>query len=159
VRKVVRHAGAWLAWVALLWSLWMLLVGEWTKVEIVAASCAAVVVAAFAEAVRAKDVGAVGVPLRWLGRAKSVPLMVVADFGVITWELARAVVGGRRVEGSFRAKPFPSDRSQAEGASVRAWVTLAAGYSPNAYVVDIDSEEGLVLLHRLAPIAASEEPA
>jgi hypothetical protein len=36
---------------------------------------------------------------------------------------------------------------------------LIAGWSPNAYVVDIDEESGTVLLHDLVPNRASEEPA
>jgi hypothetical protein len=36
---------------------------------------------------------------------------------------------------------------------------LVAGYSPNAYVVDVDVDEGTVLLHDLVPWRRSEEPA
>jgi hypothetical protein len=159
VRKVVTHAGAWLVWVAVLWWFWMLLVAEWTTVELVAATCVALPVAAAAELARAKNVGAVRVPLRWVGRAKSVPLTIVTDFGVITWALMRAGARGRRVEGSFRVKPFTPDGTAGEAAGIRAWTTLAAGYSPNAYVIDIDPERGIVLLHDLVPLEMSETPA
>jgi hypothetical protein len=36
---------------------------------------------------------------------------------------------------------------------------LLAGYSPNAYVVDIDPDEDVVLVHDLVPWRRSEEPA
>jgi hypothetical protein len=159
MRKAVTHAAAWLVWVAALWWFWMLLVGEWTVAEIVAASCVAAVAGAVAEVARAKNVGPVRVPLRWLARARTVPIMIVVDFGVITWALLGAIVRGRRVEGSFRVKKFPAGGGSPEGIGLRAWTTLTASYSPNAYVIDIDRDRRLVLLHDLVPLESSEEPA
>jgi hypothetical protein len=41
----------------------------------------------------------------------------------------------------------------------RAWTALAASYSPNAYVIDIEPETHRVLLHDLVPRRESERPA
>jgi hypothetical protein len=35
---------------------------------------------------------------------------------------------------------------------------LVANFSPNAYVIDIDRQQNLVLLHDLVPFRKSEEP-
>ena len=40
-----------------------------------------------------------------------------------------------------------------------AFLTVVAGYSPNAYVVDVDRETREVLLHDLVPRRESERPA
>jgi multisubunit Na+/H+ antiporter MnhE subunit len=159
VRKAVTHVGAWLVWLVVLWGFWMLLVDEWTAVEIIAATCVAVPVAAVAELARAKNIGAVRVPLRYLRQAATVPFTIVADFGVVTWVLIRALARGQRIEGSFRVKPFAPQGTAAEAPGIRAWTALVATYSPNAYVIDIDADEGTVLLHHLVQLDMSEAPA
>jgi len=159
VRKVGVHALAWLAWAAAMWWFWMLLVGEWNADEVIAASCVAAVTATAAEVARAKGVGTLRVPLRWLARAKTVPVMIVVDFGVITWALLRALSGGRRVHGTFRVKPYDDEGGGERAGAVRAWVTYAAGFSPNAYVVDMDPRRGTTLVHDLVPNDSSESPA
>jgi hypothetical protein len=159
VRKSLGHAFAWLIWVAVLWWFWMLLVAEWSTVEIVAASCVSVVAATFAEIARAKDIAPLRIPREWLSAAKTVPLVIVADFGIITWVLVRALLRRERIEGAFRVKPFPPGGAPERAKGIRAWVTLTATYSPNAYVIDIDPDHSAVLLHDLLPREFSEEPA
>lgn len=155
----LTHIFGWLLWVAVLWWFWMLLVGEWTPTEVIAASFAAAIVAAMAEFVRARGIGSVRVPLRWLAAAKTVPLMILVDFAIITWVLLRSALRGERVGGTFRVKPFAPPGEGPEAVGVRAWTTLCASYSPNAYVIDIDSHGKTVLLHDLVEFGPSEEPA
>ena len=45
------------------------------------------------------------------------------------------------------------------GRARRAWLAFLTGYSPNAYLVDVDAETGIALLHDLVPRRSSEEPA
>jgi hypothetical protein len=84
-----------------------------------------------------------------------VPQQIVVDFGIITVALVRSVFRRRVVRGEYRAHRFPAGKGQ----SVRAWTTWAAQFSPNAYVIEIDAERELVLVHDLVPNRASEEPA
>jgi hypothetical protein len=150
----VKHVLGWLVmWVALFW-LWLLLAGDWNRIEIIAAACGASVAATIGEIARTRADVAPRVPLRWFARAWSVPHQIVIDFGIVTWALARSLVGRRVVRGEFRAHPFPAG----EGSGVRAWAVWAAQFSPNAYVVEIDTERELVLVHDLVPNRASEEP-
>lgn len=153
------HGVRWLAWVGILWAFWFLLVGEWNRIEIVAASCVAPVAAAVVELAVSHAGLRARVPLRWVARAKTVPLTIVVDFGVVTWALLRAVLRRERVHGTFRVKPFPATGTSPEGVGVRAWTTIAATFSPNAYVIDIDPEHDVVLLHDLVPLSSSEKPA
>lgn len=154
----MKHVLAWLVlWVGLFW-LWLLLAGDWNVIEIVAAACAATVAATIGEIARTRAEVRARVPLRWVARAWNVPAMVVVDFGIVVWALARRLAG-RPVEGVFRVREFPAGGDDPVSVGVRVWVGLAATYSPNAYVVDVDKERQLVLVHDLVPNRKSEEPA
>jgi hypothetical protein len=69
--------------------------------------------------------------------------------------LVRSLARRSVVRGAFRAHAFPAG----EGPGVRAWAVWAAQFSPNAYVVEIDTDRDLVLLHDLVPNRKSEQPA
>lgn len=149
-----QHVLAWLAsWFALFW-LWLLLSGDWNRIELIAAACAATVAATIGETARSRARVAPRVPLRWVARAWTVPHQIVVDFGIVTWALVRSILRRRVVRGEFRAHPFPAT----EGQGVRAWAAWAANFSPNAYVVEIDPDRELALVHDLVPNRASEEP-
>jgi hypothetical protein len=86
-----------------------------------------------------------------------VPLQVFVDFGILVAALVRTLAG-RPVRGVFLAKELPRDRPGDEAAFARALAALAATYSPNAYVVDLDLDRNVVLMHDLVRNSASEEP-
>ncbi|HLY86016.1 MAG TPA: hypothetical protein VKO84_05840 [Gaiellaceae bacterium] len=150
----MRHVVAWIAWwVALFW-LWMLLAGEWNHIQWIAAASAAAVAATIGEIARSRADVAPRLPVRWLARFGSVPHQIVIDFGIITMALWRSLLHRSVVRGEYRAHRSPA----AEGQSARAWAAWAAQFSPNAYVVEIDAERELVLVHDLVPNRPSEEP-
>lgn len=151
----MRHVAYWLgSWIALFF-LWLLISGDWNRIEWIAAACAATVAATVGEIARSRAGADPRIPLRWVARAWSVPHQIFVDFGIVTWALARSLVPGHAVRGTFRAHPFPAD----EGPGVRAWVVWAAQFSPNAYVVDVDPERNLSLVHDLVRNRDSEKPA
>ena len=53
----------------------------------------------------------------------------------------------------------PGPKATPSGQARRAWLALLAGYSPNAYLVDVYPDTGTALLHDLVPRRSSEEPA
>jgi hypothetical protein len=81
----------------------------------------------------------------------------VVDFGIVVWALLASVARREVVRGSFRSRELDRKRD-AGGAGPRAWVALAASYSPNAYVVDVEPD-ATVLVHDLVPHRRSESPA
>jgi hypothetical protein len=138
----------------------MLHVGEWNRVDGVAGAATAVVAATLAERGRRAAQVHPRLALERFGRSATMPLIVFADFGVVTYALATSLVRRRVVRGRYLARDFAAGpKTTPEGAARRAWTVLIAGYSPNAYVVDIDPEENVVLLHDLVPWRRSEEPA
>jgi hypothetical protein len=155
----VRHLLPWLAtWLAL-FSLWLLFAGEWNRQQWIAAAITATIAATVGEIARTRAGVSARVPLRWLVKGWTVPVTVVVDYGILVWALLASLVRREVVRGVFRSHPFPAGGDDPTSAGVRAWASLASMYSPNAYVVEIDQQRGLVLLHDLIPFRKSEEPA
>jgi hypothetical protein len=154
----VKHVVAWIAWwVALFW-LWLLLVGQWNREEVVAAAIAATIAASLAELARVRTGFSARIPLRAVADLPQALGMVVVDFGILVWALVVSVARRRAVHGELFSREL-TDRRRAVGTGPRAWTTIVASYSPNAFVLDIDPKTRLVLLHDLVRHRASEEPA
>ncbi|HZT53508.1 MAG TPA: hypothetical protein VE995_03925 [Gaiellaceae bacterium] len=150
---------AWLAWWLLLFWLWLALAGEWNATEWVAGAGAAALAATLGELARARVRLEPRLPARALADVPQALLQVVVDFGLLVWALAASVARREVVRGAFRTHALEPGGDDAAGAGLRAWLEIAATYSPNAYVVDIDARRRLVLLHDLVPSRASERPA
>jgi hypothetical protein len=154
----VKHVVAWIGWwIALFW-LWLLLVGQWNREEVVAAAIAATVAASLAELARVRTGFSARIPLGALADLPQALGMVVVDFGILVWALVVSVARRRVVHGELYSREL-TERSRADGTGPRAWTTIVASYSPNAFVIDIDPQTRLVLLHDLVRHRASEEPA
>lgn len=155
----MKHIVPWLAWWLALFWFWLLLAGEWNRQEWVAAAIAATIAASLAELARVRTGFAARLPLRALADVPRVLGMVVVDFGIVVWALLASV--GRRsiVRGRLVSRDLERGPDAAGGVGPRAWTALAASYSPNAYVIDIEREAQTVLLHDLVPNRRSESPA
>jgi hypothetical protein len=119
-------------------------VGEWNRVQIVAGGIAGAIAATAAEAVRSQRLLHYRFERRYLARLWKVPFEVVREFGLVTAFLLR-----RRRRGRFRELPFPAGRNDPSGRGRRGLVAVAATYSPNSYVVDIDCDAQVALVHEL----------
>lgn len=147
----MRRLGAWLTWFALLFALWLLLVGTVQDVELVAGLCAAALGAGAADLVRSLDLLRFGVEWRWLRLGWKPLARVVPDFFLVIAALVR------RPQGRFRTIEFPTGGERAVDAGRRAFVVLAASLAPNRLAVDLDPESGDALVHELLPRRASRE--
>jgi hypothetical protein len=143
-------------WIALFW-LWLAYQGEWNRIEWVAAAGAATLGAGLMTVLSTLNVR-FHVPFASVASAASVPLQIVVDFGIITGALIRRLEP-RRVRGQFVVRPFTAPRGADAAAGDRAWREVAATYSPNAYVIDVEPGKHVVLLHDLVPNRDSESPA
>jgi len=153
----LRGAASWVLWWLSLALLWLLYQGEWNAIQLYAAASAGAVSATIAVLVRSYAGVRTRVERRWLVRLAGVPQSVVVEFAVVTRVLVRALIERRVPTGEFRAVPFPAGGSRPAERGRRALVTMAMGYSANSYVVDIDEDEGLALLHLLSPVPRGEE--
>ena len=155
----MKHVVAWLAWWLALFWLWLLLAGEWNRQEWVAAAIAATIAATLAEVARAHTGFHGTLPLRAFGDVGQAAAMVVVDFGILVRALLASAVRRRVVRGRLVSRELAGGSAAARDVGDRAWTALAASYSPNAYVIDIDRRERRVLLHDLVPNSRSERPA
>jgi hypothetical protein len=154
----VKHVLPWLGWwVALFW-LWLLLVGQWNREQVVAAAIAATIAAFVAELARTRTGLSAPLPLRLLVHVPQSLGMVVVDFGILTWALLAGIARRRIVRGKLVSRERPRGSWVTQGPGPRAWTVLVASFSPNAYVVDVDPEARRVLLHDLVQYRRSEDP-
>jgi hypothetical protein len=156
---VERHARGWgLVWLGC-FGMWLVLVGDWSRVNAVAGVCAAAAAATVAECARAAAREEIRVSGRTLRAASAVPVAVLTDFGILAFALVRSAAQRRVVRGRYVERAVdPGPKSTPAGRSRRAWLALLVGYSPNAYLVDVDPETGVALLHDLVPRRSSETP-
>ncbi|HEU5243851.1 MAG TPA: hypothetical protein VFU33_05560 [Gaiellaceae bacterium] len=155
----MKHVIPWLSWWLALFWLWLVLVGEWNRLEWVAAACAATIAATLAELARARTGFRARVPWRAGADVPQLLGMVVVDFGIVVWALVTSLARRRVVRGRLVSRELERGAGAADGVGPRAWTALSASYSPNAYVIDIDAEARTVLLHDLVPHRESERPA
>ena len=159
MHPAAAHLRAFAAWTVVLFALWLLLAGQWSPSTAVVGAACALGAAALAETIRSRAAVGVRIPAALLARAVTIPLLVVADFGLLVWVLVRSAAERRPVRGVFVTRPFAATGDAPEERGARAFTTLAATYSPNAYVVDVDCDEGTILLHDLIVWRRSESPA
>jgi multisubunit Na+/H+ antiporter MnhE subunit len=155
----VKHVVPWLTWWLALFWLWLLLAGEWNRQEWVAAAVAATIAATLAEFARTRTDFAAHLPRAVLSDLPQVLWMILVDFGIVARALLTSVVRLRVVQGQLVSRELERGAEAVRGVGPRAWIALAASYSPNAYVIDIDAEARTVLLHDLVPNRSSESPA
>jgi hypothetical protein len=154
----VKHVIPWLAWWLALFWLWLLLVGEWNREQVVAAAIAATIAASVAEFARARTDFSAPLPLRLLADVPQALAMVVVDFGILAWALLEGIARRRIVRGELVARERRRGSWVTQGTGPRAWTVLVASFSPNAYVIEVDPEKRRVLLHDLVPYDRSESP-
>jgi multisubunit Na+/H+ antiporter MnhE subunit len=148
----MRRVVSLVVWWALLVCLWALYVGTSARIEILWGLGAAVVGAVAAEVVRSQGLFRFRVDPRWILRAWKTLPQIVFDFGLIVWELVRALAHGRRVSGAYVAVPFPAG-NPALGVDRwrRAFSATVGTMTPNGIVVDIDPDTDLALMHSIRP--------
>jgi multisubunit Na+/H+ antiporter MnhE subunit len=148
----------WILWYVPLVVLWLLFVDTFAVQELVLGLAAAAVAATAADLVRAQDLVRFRMHRSWLRDLGQVPGQVLRDSGL----LAAALWGhlrGRPCAGAFRALPFPAEPDDAVSAARRALVTSVVSLTPNTYVVGIEGDDGMMLVHQLVPEPGSPVPA
>ncbi len=139
------------SWV-LLTGLYILLVLDSVDMsELGTGAFAAAVGATASTAVRSQRLVSFRPRLRWALGLWRLPLQSVRDTGVLVSALWYRLVLHRPVAGSFRAVPFRAGGEDPEAAARRAIAKGVGSVAPNTYVLDIDREHELILVHQLVP--------
>ena len=151
----------WLRW-ALFVALWLALTDTRVLPELVTGGVVAAIGATVAGLVtRVGRPRTVRNSLALLGlgpRRLGLPLLrLVVDTGLLTAALWRRLVRRERVRGSFHEAPRPRQeplRTAAGRAALEVWGSVA----PNRYVVGVDDERGVVVVHELVRTDLPREP-
>jgi hypothetical protein len=136
-------------WWCAFWGLWFAFTGEWNRIEWVAAACAATLSSVIAALVVGRGLVDARVTLEVALAAALVPWRVVQEFGILVVFLVRSLAarGGR--QGQFRALDWPSSGKTPADRGRRAFISIAATFSPNSYVVHMDEDDDVALVHDL----------
>ncbi len=151
----VRAAGIWLSWWVVLVGYYFLLIGKASWPETLAAGVGAAIAATAVVVTQRSGALRFRVRVRWAVHFLQLPWRVLADTGIVLAALVRRLVLRRSVHGVFRAIPFAGGGDDPASAARRALVIAGASLAPNTYVIAIDRDAELLLVHQLVP---SPEP-
>jgi len=147
----MRQAAAWLAWTGLLFAFWLLLVDTVDLAQLVAGVVTAAlggVTALFVEEERDLRLRP---RARWALRLPGVLGRALLDCGLLALVLARALVLRRRPRGRLRAIRFEVGATGRRSGARRAAAKWLDSLGPNSYVIGVDAESDLMLVHQLVP--------
>ena len=140
----------WLAWFVVLNALWLVFIAAWVPAEEVLGLVAAAISATAAEAVREQGLARFRMRARWLLHLRGLPWRALVESVQVLWILARHVLRRAPVQGRFSVVPVALPNDPREQAAKRALLTAAESFAPNAYVLTIDTREGVMLTHELS---------
>jgi multisubunit Na+/H+ antiporter MnhE subunit len=147
--KARRRVVGWLAWFAVLNVLWLVFISAWVVEEEILGLFASALAATAAEAVREQGIVGFRPRARWLLHARVLPARSVRESVGVLGALVRQLAGKRPVRGRFRLVEVTLPDDPEEATAKRALLTAGESFAPNAYVLAIDSDERLMLVHEL----------
>jgi hypothetical protein len=144
-----RRARAWVLWFVVLNALWLVFISAFVVEETVLGMLASAVAATAAVAVGEQE------PMRfrprpaWLLRAWRLPFATVVQSGQVLACLGRQLVRRGSATGQFRVVEvsLPDDPDRA--LTKAALLVAGESFAPNSFVVAIDRDRGLMLVHEL----------
>ena len=149
-QPTARHRSAtWLAWWVLLMSLWVAVDDSLQFDELLAGAGAAALAALAAELASHQAAVRFRIKPSWLVRAFRLPGRVAQDTVTVFAVLARTLVTRRPPEGAFRELPLRYGDDSPLGVTRRVLITGAESLAPNAFVLGIDAERGVMVVHEL----------
>ena len=140
----------WLTWWVLLMSLWVAVDDSVAPDELLAGAGAAALAALAAAMVSRQARLRYRIRAAWLPRALALPGQVVSDTIAVFAVLARIVATkAPPPRGAYREVPVRYGDDTPLGVTRRVLLTGARSLTPNAFVVDLDSERDVMLVHEL----------
>jgi multisubunit Na+/H+ antiporter MnhE subunit len=140
------------AWWIALGALWMVLDDTVALPELLTGAAAALLGAIAAEAVHSQKIVRVRFELRWLRHAWRPLVGLLPDTTRVLRVLLRQLLLRRRPRSGFRTVHFRGGLPDgAYDTTRRALAKTAGSFTPNSYVVGVDTERDLMLVHELDP--------
>jgi multisubunit Na+/H+ antiporter MnhE subunit len=148
-RSATRLVAGWLVWWALMMSLWVALDDSLAFDELLAGAGAAAIAALVAQAASHQAGLRYRLRLSWLLPALRLPWQVVADTLVVYLVLWRKLTRGEDPACGFVEVPVDPGEEGPAGVVRRALIIGGRSFTPNAFVLDIDGERAVMVVHRL----------
>jgi hypothetical protein len=156
IETPAERVAFWVAWWAVCYVLWVLLVFKTELAELVVGAVMAAVAATAVELVRNRGYAPFAIRLRWARSLLGLPWRIAVDTWLLTHALWRQLARGEPIHGQFRTVHFPDcKRDDPESEARRAVAKWLGGVAPNSYVIGFDEERDLALVRQLVP---TEEP-
>jgi hypothetical protein len=131
---VTRRLVSFSVWSALLFLLWLVLVGTVTPLELYAGASAAVIGATASELVRSSCLPGFRVELGWLARVRRPLVQIVPDFAFLAVALARTIAGRRAPAGTYLTVGYAGGDARSAG-----WRALATAAGSLGYFTSVSS--------------------
>jgi multisubunit Na+/H+ antiporter MnhE subunit len=136
-------------------SFWVMLDDSVATDELLAGAGAAAVAAVVAETVSYQAASRFRMRIRWLVPALRLPGEVARDTVIVYRALWRRLVHGEQPPSAFTERPARFGADTPEGVTRRTLLVGGASVAPNTFVLGIDPERDVMVLHQL--VAEGEE--
>jgi multisubunit Na+/H+ antiporter MnhE subunit len=146
---VARRAGSWLVWWILMMSFWVMIDDSVSTDELLAGAGAAALAALLAELVTYQAATRFRMRIEWLVPALRLPGQVARDMVVVYGALWRRLVRGEEPHSAFEELSAQFGDDSPEGATRRMLLVGGASVAPNTFVLGIDKENDVMVVHRL----------
>jgi multisubunit Na+/H+ antiporter MnhE subunit len=130
-------------------SFWVMLDDSISTDELLAGAGAAVLAALLAELVTYQAATRFRMRIQWLVPALSLPGQVVRDTGIVYRALWRRLARGEQPPSAFLELPARYGDDSPEGMTRRALLVGGTSVAPNTFVLGIDKERDVMVVHRL----------
>ena len=146
---VTRRIGSWLVWWVLMMSFWVIIDDSIATDELLAGAGAAALAALLAEVVTYQAATRFHMRIRWLVPAFGLPRQVARDLVIVYGALWRCLVHGEQPPSAFMELPARFGDDTPEGVTRRTLLVGGSSVAPNTFVLGIDPERDVMVVHRL----------
>jgi multisubunit Na+/H+ antiporter MnhE subunit len=137
---------------------WLAIDDNVAQPELFTGVAVAVLALALAIVVRRSSTVRAQVRVSMLRRAWRLPLLLVTDTVRVSATVLRGLTGRRGPHGRFRAVRYRATNDSSPDAGRRVLTAWGASIAPNRYVIGIDTEAEVLLVHELAPTRREIDP-
>lgn len=141
-----------------MFALWLLLTDNLAEPELIAGGVAALLAGALATRLWSLSELHPRLRARMLARAYRPLLLLVTDTTRVLRVLALAPVRGRRAHGRLVAARYEATKDEPEQLARRILSAWAASVGSNRYVIGIDREQQMMLVHELTSAPGPIDP-
>ena len=146
---IAGRAGRWLAWWLLLMTFWIILDDSVAADELMAGAAVAALGALLAELCGHQAATQLRLRIGWLRPALRLPASLVRDTWIVFAALGRLLLSGEQPRSGFREVPVRYGSQTLEAKTRRALLVGGTSFAPNAFVVDLDEQREVMIVHEL----------